>query len=468
MNQNFRFWQMLSVLMVFVLLAGCAAPATPTPQGPVSTSVPASAATSVETSVPASTPAPATGSSGSKPVVIYMYGGPEHDNLVKTAQAYQQKTGQEIVIEEIPRESLRDKVTAALMAGAPDYDVMYIAAQWVPEFVAADALADFDPFINDPKVVGPDYKLEDKQPGVSIFTVDGKIYGFPSEGDTAWLFYREDLLNQAGLKVPETWDEYLQVAQKLNNQPEIYGTVIGASRSEAMFDFTHYLFGSGGTILDPKTMQVTLNDEKGVAALQYYVDLLRKHKVVSPDVTTFGYNEILSALQQGKAAMGIEWMAATHDLTSCDVSPKVCKVLKYTQIPGYKAADGSIVHNQFGTESGWIIPKASQNKEAAYKFLEWLTGPEGAKMWALNGGIPDNRSVLSDPEVVAQVPQFKLLAQIAPYRHLFPVTTVTNDIMDAMNLMANTAAAGEKTPQEAADAAAATITDALKKAGYIK
>ena len=42
-------------------------------------------------------------------------------------------------------------------------------------------------------------------------------------------------------------------------------------------------------------------------------------------MNTYGYNEILTALQQGKAALGIEWMAATQTLTDCSQSPKVCK-----------------------------------------------------------------------------------------------------------------------------------------------
>ena len=68
-------------------------------------------------------------------------------------------------------------------------------------------------------------------------------------------------------------------------------------------------------------------------------------------------------------------------------------------------------------------------KEAAYKFIEWLVGGPGAKLWALNGGIPSNTAALSDPEVVAAVPQFELLAEAMPYRHITPLLTTSNQIV---------------------------------------
>ena len=62
-----------------------------------------------------------------------------------------------------------------------------------------------------------------------------------------------------------------------------YGAVSGARRDEAMWDFTHYFHGFGGQFMDEETWEVTVNNERGLAALTFYADLLNKHKVVSPD-----------------------------------------------------------------------------------------------------------------------------------------------------------------------------------------
>src|SRR5690606_11100661 len=116
-----------------------------------------------------------------------------------------------------------------------------------------------------------------------------------------------------------------------------------------------------------------------------------------------------------------------------------------------RQADGTIARRHGGSQWAWVIPTAAENGVDGYRFIEWLTSKEGAKLWALNGGIPSNSEALSDPEVVAMVPQFELLAEAMQFRNLFPITTVSPVMVTAFNDAVNAAVAGEKTPQEALD-----------------
>jgi ABC-type glycerol-3-phosphate transport system substrate-binding protein len=443
-----RLLTVLSVLILLAILVSCAPAATPTEKP--AEQAPAAAAKYPE-------------------IVVACWSGPEHDNLVKTAAEYVKKTGNNVVVEEIAREAYFDKLTTTFIGGGSDYDAAYIMSDWPPAWVKAKALKDLDTFINDPKIASPDLDIKKFEPAINVFKIEGKFYAFPSEGDTAWLWYRKDLLEAKGIKVPETWEEYLAAANALNNPPEVYGTVIGAKPDEALWDFMYYLFGFGGTILDANFKPV-INNEAGVKALTFYSELLTKEKVVPPDVATYGYNEILTTLQEGKSAMGIQWMAATQTLTDCAQSPKVCKdgqpLLGYTLTPGIKGADGKIIRNTGGSQWGWGIPTGAKNPEAAYKFIEWLTGQEGATLWALNGGIPSNVDALSDPAVVAKIPQFKMLAEVMPFRQIVPATTVTADMVTAINEAIVAAVTGIKDPKSALDDCAAKLTDMLSKAGY--
>lgn len=404
------------------------------------------------------------------PIVVAIWSGPEHDNLVKTAAEYTAQTGNEVVIDEIARETLQTRVTTVLLSGADDYDVIYASADWIPQFVQAEALAPLNPFID--SMAADWFSLDALSPSVEALSVDGQIYGFPSEGDTAWLFYRKDLLEAAGLDVPETWDEFREAALAMTKDedgdgtPEVYGAVIGAKRDEAFWDFMHVFYGFGGKVLDAD-FNVVVNNETGVNALTFYSNLLLQDKVVPPDVTTYGYNEILTALQQGRVAMAIQWMAGTQTLLDCEQSPLVCDKLDYTLLPGH-LENGEVVRGFGASQWGWIIPAASGNQEGAYKFVEWLTGPDGAKLWALNGGIPSNSLALADPEVVEKVPQFGLLAEAMPYRNLMPATTVTAELFDALMEATHNAVAGAVAPKEALDGAAQRMTDALKQAGYLQ
>ncbi len=444
------WFTIFSLSIIVALLAACAPPATP---APVQTQAPAVEA-------PAQQALPE--------IVVACWSGPEHDNLVKVAAEYEKRTGNKVIVEEIAREAYFDKLTTTFVGGGSDYDAAYIMSDWPPAWVQAGALYPFNEFIEDPNVAMPGLDLSVFGAGVDFFTFDGKVYAYPSEGDTAWLWYRSDLLEEKGIKVPETWDEYLEAAKALTGDG-IYGAVIGAKPDEAMWDFMYYLFGMGGGILDENN-KVIFNNEAGVKALTFYADLLNKYKVVPPDVVTYGYNEIQTSLQEGKVAMGIEWMAATATLQDCAQSPKVCKdgktTLLYTIPPGIRAADGSIKRTTGGSQWGWGIPAGAKNPMAAYKFIEWLTSKEGATLWALNGGIPGNTQALSDPAVVAEIPQFKLLAEVMPYRQIIPPTTVTADLVTIMNEAVVAAVTATKTPQQALDDAAAKMKEMLEKAGY--
>jgi multiple sugar transport system substrate-binding protein len=241
-------FKMLSVLLVLAVVAACApAPAPTQPAAPVKTEPPA-AAVQTEAPKPAETQAPAAAvtqapaAQGKYPeIVVAVWSGPEHDNAVKVAAEYEKQTGNKVTIEEIARESYYDKLTTSFVGGGSDYDAAYVQDQWIPGWVKANALKDLTSFINDPKVKDANFDLKDFGAANDFFTFDGKLYAFPSEGDTAWLWYRKDLFEQKGLKVPETWDEYLAAAQALNNPPEIYGTVIGAKPDEAWWDWRYYL-----------------------------------------------------------------------------------------------------------------------------------------------------------------------------------------------------------------------------------
>ncbi len=391
---------------------------------------------------------------------VAVWSGPEADNLRLVVDEYVAATGNPVEIEEIARDGYADKLRTTVVGGGSEFDAIYLSSDWMPALIAAGGLEPFDQYI---ETVPADFlNLEDLEPSVSDLTFDGSIYGFPSEGDTAWFFYRTDLLEAAGLEPPTTMDEMLQAALVLNEPPDRFGLVIGSRTDEAWWDFMHYFFAFGGQIFDPETYEVTVNDEKGVAALAFYSNLLQEYGVVSPDVTTYGYNEILTALQQDNAAMGVEWMAATADLTDCEKSPLICDKLAYEFVPPAVAGE----YGFGGSSWGWAIPSAASEKEAAYKFIEWLVGGPGAKLWALNGGIPSNSAALSDPEVVAAVPQFQLLAEAMPYRHLTPLLTTSDQLVMALQEAAAAAVAGVKTPQQAMDDAAVMIENALVEGGY--
>ncbi len=233
---------------------------------------------------------------------VAVWSGPEADNLRKVVDAYTAATGNPVQIDEIARDGYDAALKTSIVGGGADWDVVYASADWLPAFIAAGGLAPIDEYI---ATMPADFlNLADLEPGLSNLTFDGQVYGFPSEGDTAWLFYRTDLLEAAGIAPPKTMDEMLAAAQALNATPDRYGMVIGSRTDEAWWDFMHYFWAFGGQLYDPDTLEVTVNNEAGVAALTFYSDLLQKYGVVSPDVTTYGFNEITHRARPGQGGHG--------------------------------------------------------------------------------------------------------------------------------------------------------------------
>ncbi|MBI3961956.1 MAG: sugar ABC transporter substrate-binding protein [Deinococcus sp.] len=409
---------------------------------------------------------------GNPPLIIAMWSGPEFDNLRKIEPIYEAKFGQALEIEEIARDPYLQVITTSLLSGAPRWDVVYGDTAWLPALVQAGVVQSLMPFITDPNVADPNLNLAEKSTGLDATTFNGEIYGFPTEGDTTYLFYRKDLLDQAGLQVPQTWDEFLQATIALtqdtngDGRTDVYGTTIGARGTQSAFwSFEHYFFSFGGEFLDENN-QPAINNEVGIQALTFYADLRHRYMVVPPDVGSYGYTDNNIAFQQGRAAMMVQWMAAVGELADCSLSPLVCDKFGIAPVP-WRLENGQLVRETGGSQWAWFIPAASTNQVAAYKFIEWITSVEGATLWALNGGIPTNTTVLTDPQVVAGSPlqHFALLAEVFPGRNLPPNTVVTNELLDIFAAAVHEAVVGTKAPQEALDEAAARMREVLAGAG---
>ena len=145
---KFKIFAVLAVL-TFVL-AACAPAATQAPAAPAEPAAPA-----------ATEAAPAAPAAEAKPVVVAVWSGPEHDNLVKVAEEYTKKTGKEVIVEEVAREAYFDKLNTITATCGKDYDAFYAMSDFVPVYVAAEGLKDLNTFFEDPAVASPDFSLKD-------------------------------------------------------------------------------------------------------------------------------------------------------------------------------------------------------------------------------------------------------------------------------------------------------------------
>lgn len=147
-----------------------------------------------------------------------------------------QNPGIKVDVQNIPMTAAHEKLLTAFAAdGLPD--VCQLGNTWLPEFALLDTLEPMQPYVARSSIVDP----KDYFPGVwDTNLVDGTLYGVPWYVDTRLLFYRKDLLREAGYtEMPKTWAEMEQVmaAIKRHVGPDRYAILMPLNEFEQQLSF---------------------------------------------------------------------------------------------------------------------------------------------------------------------------------------------------------------------------------------
>jgi len=130
------------------------------------------------------------------------------------------------------------------------------------------------------------------------------LYGVQPEANVTVLWYRKDWFEREGKSPPQTWDELVQVTQHFKRYVG-FPLVLAAGRragETTTYQLLPFLWSAGGDLLSQG--RVTL-DERAVLALTFIRDLVHKYRVVSPDVTSYSWDQPSRQFANGKAAMAM-------------------------------------------------------------------------------------------------------------------------------------------------------------------
>jgi len=222
---------------------------------------------------------------------------------------------------------------------------------------------------------------------------DGKVLALPWEfRNVGALWYRQDMLEKAGLKLPKTLDELAKAAQHIGTE-RLHGllvpmseTMLGAGFVEA---FEPLLWTYGGTLLDAKG-QAAFNGPAGERAMKWATDLTRTG-AMGKSAVTMNSDDILSGVKAGTVAMAF---AGTHRIQAARAGQGVGQNLRTAPMPGLepgKPAPALIAGQTIA------IGAKSKNKEAAWRFIEYFLAPKAQMLFAKGGISPVRKSVYSDP-----------------------------------------------------------------------
>jgi multiple sugar transport system substrate-binding protein len=220
-----------------------------------------------------------------------------------------------------------------------------------------------------------------------VLTVDDKTWGVPDWALHTSVWYRKDLFEEKGLKVPTNWKEFETTANALNidknndGKTDIYGFAVPMNAVQvAPQTYYEFLYSAGVYTFDPKTGKYVFGEQKEKAAevLDYLIGLYKKSS--PPSSTEWSWNEYRNALVEGTVAMTLD-MGAVIGLAQSN-NPEMVKKLGRFDFPGQNGTKPA----SFG--SGYAFVASNQGSEAKVKlakeFITKLYTPERAAERALS------------------------------------------------------------------------------------
>ena len=383
--------------------------------------------------------------------VLVEAGSPAYDVAEKTAAEFEEQTGIKVEIDAVPYSGMYDKLSAEVTSQAGLYDVACVDTVWLAglkngirpldDIVTAEVQEDF------PKSLIDDGML------------DGTIYGWPAWSNCKVLLYRTDLfedeMNQKDflqkygyeLKVPETWQEYLDTAAFFTRDEDgdgitdIYGTSLSAKTGgDTVVSFLEMAAQAGGVPL-------VLDDGKNVLIdSQSYLDALNQMKTLYDNQSVpAGIFEMAAAdhvkmFSEGKLAMAPVWCAMYLDAVNKETS-QVAENVGVAMMPAGPAGEG-IVPAPFYH----VIMKGSKKQDAAVEYLKFIY--EKNDLY-ISRGMAGRISVLEANKESS--PQLRVLLESlqAPLSVPRPKLPQWNEIESALNVMVQKVLKGEQKPEEA-------------------
>ncbi|WP_231494856.1 sugar ABC transporter substrate-binding protein [Cellulomonas sp. KRMCY2] len=344
-------------------------------------------------------------STGSTTVQVTLANHVWTDNIKDALPEFEAETGLTVELTQLGEDQLSDQYNVKLNAGTSDIDVMmYRPLQEGKLFAENNYLAD----LTDEVSSSADWEWSDFQAGpVAATTYEDKVVGVPIITEQEILYYRTDLLEQAGYaNPPQTLEELKEAAATIQAaNPGIAGFVARTAKSAAVTQFSSFLYSFGGDFVD-EDGNASINTPEAKEAYAYYGDLIRENgpENVSTDM---GWPEAMAIFTQGQAAFYTEASSLYKNATD-PVNSKVSETVGFAPFPAGPA--GSKPYNIPSWALG--VNESSENQANAWKFIEWAT----SKVQTLENqqaGVPGGRtSVWENPEATADYPE-DLVAAIA-------------------------------------------------------
>ncbi|MEM8852708.1 MAG: extracellular solute-binding protein [Pseudomonadota bacterium] len=404
-------------------------------------------------------------------LVVNFPAHPHYDAVRKVLPEFTKETGIEVEVDQLPYLKMRERQTLELAQEFGEYDLIAYVVFSKADYVYADQLENLAKYFMNPKLSDPRYDSADLIDGY-VYNIGfaggdkgylegktGSLFGIPFGSETSILGYRKDIFEKHGLKVPETYDELLELACKIPELEPGMGGVASraASGHHAAHAFLLHLAPLGGRIFDDEWTPI-VNNEAGVEA----ANALKTIVDCGPEgATTFGFGEALGSFLSGDTAMFLDTTVVAGQVDDPSKSQVVGQV-------GWAMHPEGVRRGSQTGGFGIAIPKNAENKEAAFLLMQWLTSKHGDKLVALAGGNPSRFSTHEDPDVLEKFPHMATFGEALKHADpdWRPIIPVWGKINADLGTTLSRVLTEDLDPKEALDGVAERTRGVMEDAGY--
>jgi len=391
---------------------------------------------------------------------VVMFGMPYTNGLAKLADEFEAETGIKANIDVIGQDVFENRITLSFTGGTGDIDVVHTPVIQVQRWIQAGWLQPMTDLVSEETtsdiLAGP----------LGAYDVNGDQWALPFFAGVGMMSYRADLLEAAGVGVPQTWEEMLTASAAITTDDQA-AIALRAVPGQGfnMFIFPMVMRAYGGTFFadyEAGDLTPAINSPENLEALNIYIKLINDYGPAGAG--NFNFAEVNAAGQNGQIAFAVEGTGIISQL----VDPEKSQFADVTGIalpPGGPAGRSPAI----GVH-GMGIPTSAPDAEASARFIEWAVSAETVAKIAMSESFPDftTASVADNADVVAKYgeihPDFlttrveALDLAIGHYRPLIPEWPALGQ---AIGESVNAAINGLMTPEEALEQAEADMRDIL-------
>jgi multiple sugar transport system substrate-binding protein len=333
-------------------------------------------------------------------------------------------------IETSDRDDLIARLSTSFAGGVPP-DLFLMNYRFYGQFYAKDVLEPLQPYLDSSGT----FQSEDFYPqAMEAFQEDGRQICMPQNISSLVVYYNKDLFEEAALATPQrgwTWDDFLATAQALTKDLDGDGVTdqYGVGMDAEIIRLAPFIWSAGGEVVDDETnpTRFTLNTPESLAAMQDFFDLHAFYGVAPGD------EELESEDTETRFLNGTLGMV----LSSRRDTPSFRTITTFdwdvAALPRREQPAG-ILHSD-----AYCLTKASENKGAAWRFVEFALGPEGARIVAASGRTVPSLIEVANSEAFLDPTQkpanSKVFLDTIPVIRRVPNISTWPEIEDAANAL---------------------------------